>query len=725
VSQEEVLSGVVDQVVFERPATSFVILRVRVPGRREPATVVGQAVAAQPGQMLRAEGAWQNDKSWGEQFKAQRITLLPPSDDEALISFLGSGAIKGVGEAVARKLVQRFGGRLGEVIDRAPERLREVPGIGPKLAQRISQSWQEERGSRDILLFLHSHGIRPARARRILEAYGEDAVRRILADPYLLARDVRGIGFQTADALARRIGIDEAAPVRRIAALIEALRHVAEDGHSACERGEALARAAGLIGVEPEAIAEVLDEALEQRRVVAARSGETEFLLLPELRAAELGIARHLRRLSRGALPWPEEPVEAVQARIEPALGITLAASQIEAIAGALRARTAIITGGPGTGKTTLVKAFLAAIEAHELDIALAAPTGRAARRLAESTGREASTIHRMLEADPVRGFARNADRRLECDLLVLDEVSMVDLTLMNAVLQALPDKAGLVLVGDADQLPPVGPGQVLADLIESGRVPVFHLTEIFRQAAESSIVMNAHRVIQGQMPQFHEVEAPDSFGIRAQDSEDALTKILELVTSRMPERFDLEPVQDIQILSPVNRGPAGTRTLNERLQAALNPAPVAAIERHGYRFGVGDKVMQTENDYSREIYNGDLGRIETIDGSAELMAVRFDERLVSYAFDALEALVPAYATTVHKAQGSEYPAVLLLLMREHGRMLRRQLLYTAMTRARRLLVIVAQPEALERAVATPQPPRRSLLNEEIAAAWQAAPEKA
>ena len=375
-----------------------------------------------------------------------------------------------------------------------------------------------------------------------------------------------------------------------------------------------------------------------------------------------------------------------------------------------LGANVSIVTGGPGTGKTTLVRAILAILEKRELEIALCAPTGRAARRITESTGHAASTIHRLIEADPARRFGRNAERPLEVDLVIVDEVSMVDTLLMKGLLDALPAEAGLVLVGDVDQLPPVGPGQPLADMIASGRVAVFRLEEIFRQAAQSGIVQGAHSVIAGRMPAFRSAESPDCFGIRAVDVEDATDKLVQLVSLRIPERFEFDPVDDIQVVAPVNRGPAGTRALNERLQRMLNPAPPAVLEKGGTVFSVGDKVMQTENDNAREVYNGDIGRIVAVDTRARLIDVKFDHKTLLYGFDDLDQLVLAYAVTVHKAQGSEYQAVVLLLLRAHGRMLRRQLLYTAMTRAKRLLVVVTQGDALERAVRTPLPPRRSRL---------------
>ncbi len=721
-AESQILSGLVERVVVKNPTTGFAVLRVNVPGRSEPITVVGTVANGRPGMVVRAEGGWQDDPTWGHQFAATRITLLAPASVEGLGTYLASVANQGVGDALAQRIVEQFGADLRQVLDTAPERLREVPGIGARTVQRITEVWRDEGETRDILLFLESQGIRPARARRILEAYSGRAIEQLLADPYALARDIRGIGFTTADLLAGQLGISPDAPVRRRAALVEVLRVNAERGHSAVRLERALDEAATLSGQPASAIAAEAEALCNEQRMVQRTTETDTFLLLPELDAAEATIVRRLAMLAAGPVPWDRAALCDWEAVVRVRLALELSPSQASALAVILTSRVAILTGGPGTGKTSLVRACVACLERQDVRFALAAPTGRAARRLFESTGHPATTIHRLLEADIQRGFGRNADRPLDLDLLILDEVSMVDLPLMEGVVAALPDGAALLLVGDRDQLPPVGPGQVLADLIGSGRFPVVALTEVFRQAEASGIVKGAHRVIHGELPRFGLAETGDCVGIRVRDAADARVKLLELVQHRMPAHFELDPVSDIQVLAPVNRGPVGTRDLNRALKNVLNPTPEAAFERFGVRFGVGDKVMQTENDYSRDVYNGDLGIIQKIDTAARLMEVRFDDRLVVYGFDAADQLVTAYAITVHKAQGSEYPAVVLLLLHEHGRMLRRQLLYTAMTRARRLLVVLAQGSALERAVATPEPARLSLLAHRLATEWATEP---
>lgn len=712
-----VLSGVVERVLFERPETGYRVLLVAPVGGSRSAVVVGTLPEAGPGELIRAEGGWYDDKSWGRQFRAVRASVEAPATEAGLVAYLSSGRIKGVGEELAKRLVAQFGLRLGAIIEREPLRLREIEGVGPRLAARLQEAWQGQRRARDTLVFLAEHGFSAARANRIVEAYGLDAIQTIRRDPYALARDIRGIGFATADQVALRLGIAPDSVQRIGAAMAEVLRQAADGGDTALPCEEAEAELGRLLSASLDQVAGAVERECAAGRLALHPTAAGPVLMLAELDRAERLIADRVRGFGDGPPPWTVPPTDAALVLSERALGVELAPTQCEAIALAIRSRLLIITGGPGTGKTTLVRGILAALGASEPRVVLAAPTGRAARRLGESTGRDARTLHRLLEADPERGFRRNHGRPIEADLVVVDEASMLDTQLMAALLDAMPADATLLLVGDVDQLPSIGPGQVLADLIGSGAVPVVRLSEIFRQAAESGIVRNAHRINHGELPAFARAEdgPADCYGIRVTSPEDAEAKLLDLVLRRIPERFGFDPLNEVQVLTPVNRGRLGTQALNELLQAELNPDPPLALPHGQGRLALGDRVMQLENDHEREVYNGDVGRVTGMDPKARTVEVTIDGRALSYAADELDRLALAYAVTVHKAQGSEYPAVVLPLLRQHGRMLRRNLLYTALTRAQRLVVLLTEPDALERAVRdTSDLRRRTLLRQRL-----------
>lgn len=701
-SPPERLAGTVTRVVFHNPATGWAVLRLKPAGGQADLTLVGAAPGIHEGAAITADGAWRDDPAWGHQFVARTIRLSPPDDEESLVGFLASGVVKGLGKRLARRLVRSFGTEVLDVIERAPERLRSVRGLSEELCERLRESVGRGRHLRELVAFLEQHGLGVAIAQRILDAYGGEAIARVSRNPWGLARDVRGIGFRTADELARRLGVDAAAPERLAAGLDHLLDEAAGEGDTAVGEHQLIERLVRLTGCSREQAEAALARQVALGAVLRVRHATRDEVVIQtvEHHRAEAEIVRGLHRLAAGPLPWRIADGTAARERAEAALGHPLAASQAAALAAMLRTKVMIVTGGPGTGKTTLVRGLLAALPIDVLRVELAAPTGRAARRLSASTGHAAHTLHRLLEAEPGRGFRRGAARPLACDLLVVDEMSMVDTLLMAALVQALPDEAALLMVGDADQLPSVGPGQVLADLVAARTMPVLRLREIFRQAADSGIVANAHRIIRGEPPEFARDEAGDFFGVRIEGPEDAAAKLVELVAERIPERFGLDAVAEVQVLCPVNRGPLGTRELNRRLQAQLNPEPPAFLERGETRFAVGDKVMQVENDYGREVWNGDIGQITAIRERSRELEVELDGRRIVYGFDELDQLVPAYAITVHKAQGSEYPAVVLPLARQHGRMLQRRLLYTAVSRAKRLVVLLAEPAALERAVA-------------------------
>ena len=704
----EILAGLVERVVFHNPENGFCVLRVEARGHREPVTIVGHAAMISAGEFIQASGNWANDRTHGVQFRAAFLKATQPTSKEAIEKYLASRMIRGIGPVYAKKLVAAFGDGVFEVIENNPGRLRRVPGIGAKRAQQIARDWAEQRAIREIMLFLHDHSVGTARAVRIYKTYGNDALKLISENPYRLARDIRGIGFASADRIAMRLGIEKAATIRVRAGISHALAEAMDDGHCGLPAEELVRLAEKLLEVPAALIHAALALEVETGAVVADEVEGRRCLFLAALYRAERDIAVKLKALAAGNPPWPEMEAEKAIPWVEQRTGLALAESQKQAIRVALGAKAMVITGGPGVGKTTLVKSILKILLAKKLRVALCAPTGRAAKRLADTTGLEAMTIHRLLEADPQSGgFRRDADQPLECDLLVIDETSMVDVPLMRAVLRALPENAALLLVGDVDQLPSVGPGQVLADIIASGAVPVVRLTEIFRQAAESRIVLNAHRINQGEMPDLATAEGGDFYFVEAGEPEDAVNKLIAIVKERIPRRFGLDPVRDIQVLSPMNRGGLGARALNLELQQALNPPGEIRIERFGQMFGPGDKVMQIENDYDKEVYNGDLGIVSRIDVEAGEVTVDFDGRAVEYASGDMDELVLAFATTIHKSQGSEYPAVVIPLATQHYPMLQKNLVYTGITRGKRLVVLVGQRRALAIALGGGQAKRR------------------
>ena len=700
-SEREVLAGAVERVTFHSEESGFCVLRIKARGHRELVTVVGHAAAVAAGEWITASGEWVNDRTFGPQFRSRFLKATAPTSTEGIERYLGSGMIRGIGPVYAKKLVRAFGDHVFDIIETDPERLREVDGIGPVRAERITAAWAEQKAVREIMMFLHGHGVGTARAVRIFKTYGADAVQVMSENPYRLARDIRGIGFKTADAIAMRLGIEKTAMIRIRAGVAHALTEAMDDGHCGLPAAELLPLAAGLLEAPEDLVRAAIDEELAAGSVVADRVGDTPCVFLAGLHRAEHGIAGRLCRIAAGTLPWPRIDPDKALPWIEQHTGLTLAKSQSAAIRLALSSKVLVITGGPGVGKTTIVNAILRILAAKGASLLLCAPTGRAARRMTETSGFEARTIHRLLEVDPMSGgFRRDADNPVDCHLLVVDEASMVDVLLMHALLKAVPDHAALLIVGDIDQLPSVGPGQVLADVIASGAIPVVRLTEVFRQAAMSRIIVNAHRINEGITPDLDKPGGEsDFYFVPADDPETAVLRIVELVRTRIPRRFGLDPIRDIQVLCPMNRGGVGARSLNIELQSALNPAGERKVERFGWTFAPGDKVMQIENDYDKEVYNGDIGRIDDVDLDVGEITARFDDRVVTYGFGELDALVPAYATTIHKSQGSEYPAVVIPLMTQHYVMLQRNLLYTGVTRGRRLVVLVGQRKAVAIAV--------------------------
>ena len=615
----EVLAGLVERVTFHNLENGFCVLRAKARGHRDLVTVVGHAATISAGEWITASGEWINDRTHGQQFKARFLKTSAPTSIDGIEKYLGSGMIRGIGPVYAKKLVRAFGEKVFDTIEAEPERLREVTGIGPVRARRITDAWAEQKVVREIMVFLHEHGVGTARAVRIYKTYGADAVQVMSENPYRLARDIRGIGFKTADAIAMKLGIEKTAMIRVRAGISFALTEAMDEGHCGLPTDELIPLAEELLEVPPDLIRTALDLELSEGTVVADNVGETPCVFLTGLYRAERAIAERLIRLANGKLPWPWIDPDKALPWVEQRSGLQLAESQKTAIRLALMSKVLVITGGPGVGKTTIVKSILRVLSAKGARLLLCAPTGRAAKRMTEATGFEAKTIHRLLEVDPKGGgFKRDGDNPLDCDLLVVDEASMVDVMLMQALMKAVPDNAALLIVGDIDQLPSVGPGQVLADIIASGAVPVVRLTEVFRQAAASRIIVSAHRINQGQIPDLSKPdEDSDFYFVQADDPETAVARIVELVKTRIPKRFGLDPIRDIQVLCPMNRGGVGARSLNIELQEALNPAGERKVERFGWTFAPGDKVMQIENDYDKEVYNGDIGYIDDVDPDA------------------------------------------------------------------------------------------------------------
>lgn len=699
----EPLSGLVERVTFHSPETGFCVLRVKVRGHRDLVTVIGSAASIQPGEFIQASGRWDQHREHGIQFKTTFLKVMPPNSLDGIEKYLGSGMIKGIGPHFARKLVKTFGEEVFDVIENAPERLRTLDGIGPKRIEKITSGWADQKSIREIMVFLQSHGVGTSRAVRIFKTYGADAIPLVSENPYRLARDIKGIGFLTADQIAEKLGIEKTAMIRARAGISYTLTEAVSEGHCGLPEDELMPMAEKLLEIPAAILRDALRFELQDETVVADTIGGRACIFLSHLWNAEQVVAERLKALAESPPPWSQIDAEKAVPWVEQKLGVNLAESQRRTVKMAVSSKVMVITGGPGVGKTTLVNAILRILIVKGTSVALAAPTGRAAKRLSESTGIEAKTIHRLLEVDPKHGgFKRGIDHPLDCDLLVVDETSMVDVPLMASLVRALPDEAALILVGDVDQLPSVGPGQVLADLIESHAVPVARLTEIFRQAAESEIVTNAHRVNAGYMPK---LDAPrsdysDFYFVEAHDPQNGISKIIEIVKNRVPKRFGFDPIKDVQVLCPMNRGGLGARALNVELQKALNPSvDELFVERFGFTYRVGDKVMQTDNDYDKEVFNGDVGYIRRIDPDAQELVIEFDERPVEYEFGELDEVALAYAVSIHKSQGSEYPAVVMPLMMQHYMMLRRNLLYTGMTRGKKLVLLVGEKRAIGMAV--------------------------
>ncbi|MFO0675171.1 MAG: ATP-dependent RecD-like DNA helicase [Polyangiaceae bacterium] len=712
---ETTIEGEVTRVTFENPTTGFRVVKMTTADRKEPIAVVGAFPAVGVGARIRVRGAVERDKTHGEQIRAVSVTELQPSTLVGIERYLGSGLVKGVGPKVAARIVETFGLDTLRVLDESPAQLSRVPGLGKKRAETIAVAWIEQRTVRDVMIFLQAHGASVSLATRIAKRYGARAMHIVSREPYRLALDVWGVGFRTADRIAMELGVAKDSVERVRAGIVQVLHDETNHGHVFVPADLLFEKARALLEIDESGAgtrdalrAACLSLAIDGR-LVWSPQGDPETIFEAGLHRAELDVAKRIVEMARA----PRERLRGAEVaieRFERAGGVALADEQRYAVELASNEPFLVITGGPGVGKTTIVRAVVSVFESAGLTVRLAAPTGRAAKRLSESTSREALTLHRLLEFDPKQGgFKRDAHAPLEGHALVVDEASMVDLPLADALLRAIPPGMRVVFVGDVDQLPSVGPGSVLSDLIGSERIPVVRLTKIFRQAEASLIVTNAHRIHRGEAP----VSAPagdtsaDFFVVERKDPESARDTVVELVTTRIPKRFGLDPVRDVQVLVPMHRGASGTQALNEALQSALNPHGAVATKGNK-SFRVGDKVMQLRNDYDRNVANGDIGRVTRMDAEEETLTVTFEDggsageggsRDVVYEPSNLDELTLAYACSVHKSQGSEYPAVVIPFLTSHFVMLSKNLLYTAVTRGKRLVVLVSDSRALSLAL--------------------------
>ena len=713
------LQGLLEHITYFNEETGYAIIKVKAAGQKDLIACVGNLPRPTPGEILAMRGEWINHEKYGRQFKIVTCETKTPASVYGIQKYLGSGLIKGIGPVMAKRIVGKFGRKTLDVIEKDIDKLKDIPGIGAGRIGMIRQAWADQKEIRAVMLFLQTHGVSVGFAAKIFKQYGPEAIRIVQDNPYRLAADIFGIGFVTADKVAEKLGFPKESLVRAEAGLIYVLNQLADQGHVYVPQPVLVQEAMNILGVEAGLIEAALETLASARMIVVEDRADPAgravysfpFYLAENQTAARLkallAAPKQIRKIDTDkALAWVQEK-----------LAITLAEKQLAAVRTAVENKVMVITGGPGTGKTTIINAILKIYGTVQTKILLAAPTGRAAKKMAEATGWGAKTIHRLLEFSPLQGgFQKNEHSQLDCDILIVDEASMIDILLMHNLLKAVPLRATLILVGDVNQLPSVGPGNVLKDIIDAGVAPVVELTEIFRQARTSSIIVNAHRINQGLLPETETAPGAlsDFYFIHQEDPEKVLSMVLTMVKERIPKRFHLHAVNDIQVLSPMNRGVVGVTNLNVELQKALNPG-TDEVSRGGNTFRNHDKVMQIRNNYEKEVFNGDIGRIFHIDREGQELKVHFDDRFVTYDFSELDELVPAYAVTVHKSQGSEYPAVVIPLLTQHYMMLQRNLIYTAVTRGRKLVVLIGTKKALAIAVKNnKQQQRYSLLKERL-----------
>ncbi|MDR2107347.1 MAG: ATP-dependent RecD-like DNA helicase [Holosporaceae bacterium] len=693
------LRGQLERVTYANEENGYVIAKVRVRGYRDPITVTGNIPSPVPGEVLCMSGEWHNHPKFGEQFKVASCSCSVPASVYGIEKYLGSGLIRGVGPIMAKRIVNAFGEKTLEVIEKSVEKLLRVEGIGRGRIGMIAKSWAEQKEIRSVMIFLQSCGITSAYAAKIYKRYGNRSVATVKENPYRLTYDVAGIGFLTADEIARKLGFDEKSPVRAESGIMFALHETAAEGHIYYPFEALLSKCKELLNADESVLKIAFQSLLAENKIVIEDLHGNDRIIRgvfqTDFHAAEVQVAKMLKRIRDSAKNVKEIQIDKELKDLQKKLSITLAEKQIEAIKTVVANKLTVITGGPGTGKTTVTKAILEIFSSVTDKILLTAPTGRAAKRMSETSGRSAKTVHRVLEFDPVTGkFKRNDENRLVCDLLILDEASMTDMMLMYHLLKAVPEHATLVLIGDINQLPSVGAGSVLRDIINSRVFRVAELNEIFRQARQSSIIINAHEIINGRYPKIDNKDGSDFYFVNEKDPEKISDKILLMVKERIPGKFGVDPVKDVQVLTPVNRGTVGVAKLNEVLQEALNPNGFEIV-RGGCRYRVGDKVMQIRNNYDKNVFNGDIGVISRADRENQIVCVNIDGNELKYEYSEIDELVLAYAVSIHKSQGSEYPVVVIPLVTAHYTMLQRNLVYTGITRGKKLVVIIGSREAM------------------------------
>jgi len=711
------LKGQIERITYTNDETGYTIAKVKVQGQQEPVTVVGNLIAPNPGEIISMQGEWTSHPKYGKQFKISHYESTVPATTYGIQKYLGSGLIKGIGPVMAKRIVERFGKDTLGIIEENIQRLAEVEGIGEKRIGIIGKAWEDQKEIRQVMIFLQAHGVSPAFAAKIFRQYGSRAISVVKQNPFRLASDIFGIGFLTADRISEKLGIAKDAEIRVQAGILYVLHQLTEDGHVFYPYEPLVEKCREILSVERDVVVKAVGAISGQKKIIledlnndlAGMRENNKAVYLAGMYVSEKGIAARLKALLQA--PKSIRPIDSHRAVewVQCRLSITLAQKQVEAVRCAAENKIMVITGGPGTGKTTIVQAVLKIFSKMGTRIMLAAPTGRAARKMSEATGHEARTIHRLLEFSVQKGgFQRNEERPLECDLLIVDEASMIDTLLMHHLLKAIPGGATFVLVGDANQLPSVGPGNVLGDIIASGIVPSVELQEIFRQAEESLIIVNAHKINNGLFPLFRPTgrSLEDFYFIEQEDPDEALKTIIDLVKGRIPRRFGFDPVEQIQVITPMHKGTVGAANLNQELQKVLNPGE-EGVTRGNRTFRLQDKVMQIKNNYDKEVFNGDIGRIVRLDTENQEMLISFDGRQIPYDYSDLDELVLAYAISVHKSQGSEYPAVIIPILTQHYMLLQRNLVYTAVTRGRKLVVVVGTKKALGIGIRNVKPQER------------------